>query len=118
LSFIISTAARAKDHDLHRSQWIFLILAHSPSFFTHILYAYTFSPLQLSTIEFLLGSTGVKVLFGMLTQPEEGAWYLEDLGSIIRLDLTRAQTYNVFFTEGSQVVVQGELADSVFRVQV
>jgi hypothetical protein len=60
----------------------------------------------------------VKVLFGMLTQPEEGAWYLEDLGSIIRLDLTRAQTYNVFFTEGSQVVVQGELADGVFRVQV
>lgn len=60
----------------------------------------------------------MRVLFGMLTQPEEGAWYLEDLGSVIRLDLSRAQTYNVFFTEGSQVVVQGELADGVFRVQV
>ena len=54
----------------------------------------------------------------MLTQPEEGAWFLEDLGSMIKLDLSRAQTYNVFFTEGSQVVVQGELVDSVFRVQV
>ena len=65
-----------------------------------------------------MGSVGTRVLFGMLTQPEEGAWYLEDLGSMIKLDLARAQTYNVFFTEGSQVVVQGELVDSVFRVQV
>lgn len=72
----------------------------------------------MSTIESLLGCTGMRVLFGMLTQPEEGAWYLEDLGSIIKLDLSRAQTYPVFFTEGSQVVVQGELVDSVFRVQV
>lgn len=60
----------------------------------------------------------MEVLFGMLTQPEEGACFLEDLGSTIRLDLTRAQTYNVSFTEGSQVVVQGELVGGVFRVQV
>ena len=72
----------------------------------------------MSSIESLLGSVGTRVLFGMLTQPEEGAWFLEDLGSMIKLDLSRAQTYNVFFTEGSQVVVQGELVDSVFRVQV
>lgn len=58
------------------------------------------------------------MLFGMLTQPEEGAWYLEDLGSLIRLDLSRAQNHPMFFTEGSQVVVQGELIDGVFRVYV
>lgn len=73
---------------------------------------------ELSTIESLLGSTGVKVLFGMLTQPEEGVWFLEDLSSIIRLDLSRALSYHVFFTEGSQVVVQGELVNDIFQVQV
>jgi DNA polymerase epsilon subunit 2 len=60
----------------------------------------------------------MKVLFGMLTQPEEGEWYLEDLGSTIKLDLHRANTFQLFFTEGCQVVVQGELIDGVFRVQV
>jgi len=29
---------------------------------------------DISTIEALLGSSGIKVLFGMLTQPEEGSW--------------------------------------------
>ena len=73
---------------------------------------------ELSTIESLLGSEGTKVLFGMLTQPEEGAWFLEDLESTIKLDLTRARSFSVLFTEGSQVIVQGHLVGSVFRVQV
>lgn len=86
-----------------------------PNFYTLLL---PLLLLQLSTIESLLGSTGTKVLFGMLTQPEEGAWYLEDLGALIRLDLSHAHTTNNFFTEGCQVVVQGEYSNSVFHVVV
>jgi DNA polymerase epsilon subunit 2 len=73
---------------------------------------------DISTIEALLGSSGIKVLFGMLTQPEEGSWFLEDLVSIIRLDLSRAQTFSGFLTEGSQVIVQGELRTGTFSVEV
>ena len=64
---------------------------------------------ELSTIESLLGSTGVRVLLGLLTQPVEGVWHLEDLGSIIRLDIRQAQASSALFTEGSVVLVQGEL---------
>jgi len=75
---------------------------------------------DISTIEALLGSSGIKVLFGMLTQPEEGSWFLEDLVSIIRLDLShsRAQTFSGFLTDGSQVIVQGELRTGTFSVEV
>ena len=67
--------------------------------------------LEVSTIESLLGSTGTKVLFGMLVNPEEGSWFLEDLSSIIRLDLTKVQTGNddVLYTVGCQVIVLGQL---------
>ena len=45
-------------------------------------------------------------------------WYLEDLTAVIPIDLSAAKTYPLFFTEGSQVVMQGELRDGLFRVQV
>lgn len=65
---------------------------------------------ELSTIESLLGSAGVRVLLGFLTQPSEGAWHLEDLGSSIRLDIKQAKASSALFTEGSIVIVQGELS--------
>ena len=49
---------------------------------------------------------------------EEGVWYLEDLTAVIQLDLSQAQSYHLFFTEGGQVVVQGQLLDGIFRVEV
>lgn len=51
-------------------------------------------------------------------QIEEGVWFLEDLSSVIQLDLSEAQSYHLFFTEGSQVVLQGFLSNGVFKVQV
>jgi DNA polymerase epsilon subunit 2 len=75
---------------------------------------------ELCTIESLLGSEGVKVLFGMLTQPEEGVWHLEDLESTIRLDLSRTQSFSVLFTEGCQVILQGQVlaGSGVFKVDM
>ena len=73
---------------------------------------------ELSTIESLLGSEGTKVLFGMLTQPEEGSWFLEDLESTIKLDLSRTRSFSVLFTEGSQVILQGTFSGNTFKVQV
>lgn len=73
---------------------------------------------ELCTITSLLGSTGSKILMGMITQPEEGNWYLEDLTSIIKLDLSKCRRYHLLVTEGSQVVVRGILGDGVFHVNL
>jgi len=66
---------------------------------------------ELATIESLLGSKGQRVLLGMLTQPEEGVWHLEDLGASIRLDFSNALAMDFLYTEGSIVTVQGELSE-------
>jgi hypothetical protein len=51
-------------------------------------------------------------------QPEEGVWSLEDLDSIIRLDLRSAQCTMRLFTEGSLVILVGELVQGLFKVVV
>lgn len=70
---------------------------------------------DICTIESLLGSGGVKILLGLLTQIVEGQWHMEDLGSIIRLDLSNTYT-NDYNTEGCFVLVEGELVNGLFRV--
>ncbi len=66
----------------------------------------------LSTIESLLGDSGKRILLGMLTQPEEGKWFLEDLGNTIWLDLSEAKCVASFYAENSIVLVQGEMSQS------
>jgi len=47
---------------------------------------------EISTLESLLGDSGrVRVLLGILTQPEEGKWHLEDATSSMWLDLNHVQ---------------------------
>lgn len=73
---------------------------------------------ELSTIESLLGDRGIKILFGMITQPEEGKLFLEDLNSSVRLDISSTKFSDNLLTEGCQVIVQGEYMDDVFRVHI
>ena len=54
----------------------------------------------------------------MITQPEEGVWYLEDLTSLIRLEWAQPEYHPFLFTEGCHVVVQGDMVGDRFRVQV
>jgi hypothetical protein len=56
-------------------------------------------------------------LIFMFPQPEEGSWCLEDLTSVIKLDLSKAEKSHLFYTEGCQVVVAGEMINGVFVVQ-
>lgn len=75
---------------------------------------------ELSTIASLLGSSDSnKVLLGMITQPEEGVWFLEDLGASVALDLSHATQYHYrLFTEGSLVIVEGKLvSQNLFKVE-
>ena len=73
---------------------------------------------EIYTIASLLGSKEERVLFGVITQPEEGSWFLEDLTGVIKLDFSfcemHSETY--FYTEGSQVIASGVLANGIFCV--
>ena len=79
----------------------------------------------LTPIESLIGATGTKYVLGILTQLEEGRYFLEgnvalfgnhvtnrrsDLKSHIELDLSQAEKMIGLFTENSVVLVEGEVS--------
>ncbi|CAM9757558.1 unnamed protein product [Phaeothamnion confervicola] len=74
--------------------------------------------LQLTALDALVGARGTKVVLGMLTQPQEGRYCLEDLTSQVPLDFSQAGQTAGMFTEHSVVVVEGEMVDGVLRVHM
>mmetsp|Transcript_33 Transcript_33/g.115 ORF Transcript_33/g.115 Transcript_33/m.115 type:complete len:519 (-) Transcript_33:47-1603(-) len=71
---------------------------------------------QLTPLESLLGTTGTKYVLGMLVQPEEGRYCIEDQSSRVPIDLSAASTTSGLFTECSIVLAQGELREGTFHV--
>ncbi|KAJ1730290.1 DNA-directed DNA polymerase epsilon, subunit B [Coemansia biformis] len=76
----------------------------------------------LSTIDSLQGREGERfLLFGMLSQLEEGRLSLEDRAGSIELDFSqlsgKSATPSGLFTESSFVLVDGYVEDGVFRVE-
>jgi len=77
--------------------------------------------LQLTGVESLAGSKEDKLVLGMLTQLEEGSWFIEDLNGSVRVDLSQAHVTAGFHTESSFVIAQGRLlemekGDPIFQV--
>ncbi|KAJ1821677.1 DNA-directed DNA polymerase epsilon, subunit B, partial [Coemansia sp. RSA 2599] len=77
---------------------------------------------KLSTIDSLQGREGEHfLLFGMLTQLEEGKLFLEDKAGSIELDFglmnSKHTEVNGLFTEGCFVLVDGFMEDGVFKVE-
>lgn len=68
---------------------------------------------QLTGIESLSGSKGEKFVLGMLTQLEEGIWYLEDLNGTVKLDLSQTSITAGLHTECSFVILQGTVSEEV-----
>lgn len=57
-----------------------------------------------------------KLVLGMLTQLEEGIWYLEDLHGCIKLDLSDVQTTAGLHTDGGFIIAQGKLVEEFSKV--
>jgi DNA polymerase epsilon subunit 2 len=76
------------------------------------------APYQLTTIEALLGTTEFHYILGMLTQVEEGSWYLEDISGRVKCDFTQAGVASGFFTETSLILAEGRMLKGVLRVSV
>ncbi|KAJ2389765.1 DNA-directed DNA polymerase epsilon, subunit B, partial [Coemansia sp. RSA 2559] len=77
---------------------------------------------KLSSIDSLQGRDGEHfLLFGMLSQLEEGKLFLEDKAGSIELDFSQMKSKNVsvngLFTESCFVLVDGYVEDAVFVVE-
>ncbi|CEG41728.1 dna polymerase epsilon [Plasmopara halstedii] len=73
--------------------------------------------IELSRIESLLGTSGVRRVIGMLGQDERKRYYLEDFTSRIVIDLSDATYTDGLFTINCVVLVEGEVVDDVLHVQ-
>ena len=63
----------------------------------------------LTHLDALLGRKGSRVVLGLLTEKEEGQYYLEDTHSSVPLDLSQAETQRGFFTRNACVLMEGEV---------
>merc|ERR1719253_1431641 len=66
----------------------------------------------LTSVDALLGRSGVHYLLGYITQVEEGRYYLEDLTGHIPISLDKVEVLSDgYITENCIVVVEGEMTD-------
>ncbi|XP_073294341.1 DNA polymerase epsilon subunit B [Primulina huaijiensis] len=73
---------------------------------------------QMSTIQSLVGQTGKKWVMGLISQLEDGHFYLEDLTAAVEVDLSDARITTGFFSENTIVLAEGEmLLDGIFKVK-
>jgi len=73
---------------------------------------------KITPIEGLLGSSGDKILLGIIVQVEEGQYYLEDPTAQIHMDLSMAELVSDgYMTEHSICLVEGAMVDGVLAVK-
>ncbi|XP_021291975.1 DNA polymerase epsilon subunit B isoform X2 [Herrania umbratica] len=72
---------------------------------------------QLSPIQSLVGQRGKRWVMGVISQLEDGHFYLEDLTAAVEIDFSKAKITTGFFTENTIVVAEGEmLSEGIFQV--
>eukprot|EP00742_Colponemidia_sp_Colp-10_P009321 GILJ01010153.1.p1 GENE.GILJ01010153.1~~GILJ01010153.1.p1 ORF type:complete len:545 (+),score=81.60 GILJ01010153.1:34-1635(+) len=74
--------------------------------------------IPITSTESLIGNPGRKYVFGMITQQEEGKFFLEDLHKAVPLDLSEASAGEGLLTEGCFVLADGEFIDGSFRAKL
>ncbi|XP_024994432.1 DNA polymerase epsilon subunit B [Cynara cardunculus var. scolymus] len=87
----------------------------SPSFNTELS---EFGSCQISQIQSLVGRTGISWVMGVISQLEDGHFYLEDLTAAVEINLSNAKITTGYFSENTIVLAQGEMMlDGTFQVQ-
>ncbi|KAJ8500607.1 hypothetical protein OPV22_011159 [Ensete ventricosum] len=72
---------------------------------------------EITPIQSLIGCTGRRWIMGVISQLEEGQFYLEDLSAAVPIDLSNSKITSGFFVENTVVVVEGELlSNGIFQV--
>ncbi|GLU18413.1 hypothetical protein SLE2022_347170 [Rubroshorea leprosula] len=76
-----------------------------------------FGGCELSTIQSLVGQSGRRWVMGVISQLEDGHFYLEDLTAAVEVDLSKYKITAGFFTENTIIVAEGEmLLEGIFQV--
>ncbi|KAL2967810.1 hypothetical protein AAZX31_16G194900 [Glycine max] len=119
-SLSIHGEASAKS-DLYRERFLLLFQRLSrdqhfsaPAFeseFSH------FGSCEISPIQSLVGQTGRRWVMGVISQLEDGHYYLEDLTAAVKINLSNARITTGLFSENTIVVAEGEmLVEGIFQV--
>lgn len=66
---------------------------------------------ELTPVESIATRGSEALVLGMLTQLEEGSWFLEDINGAVRLDLSQVTVTAGLHTDGSFVIAQGILSE-------
>lgn len=76
-----------------------------------------FGSCEISPIQCLIGQTGKRWIMGLISQLEDGHFYLEDLTAAVEINLSNAKVTTGFFSENTIVLAEGEmLLEGVFQV--
>ncbi|XP_031251129.1 DNA polymerase epsilon subunit B [Pistacia vera] len=76
-----------------------------------------FGSCEISTIQSLVGQRGRKWVMGVISQLEDGHFYLEDLTASVEINLSKAKITTGFFSENTIVLAEGEmLMEGIFQV--
>ncbi|KAK1586860.1 hypothetical protein Q3G72_006817 [Acer saccharum] len=76
-----------------------------------------FGSCEICTIQSLIGQPGRRWVMGVISQLEDGHFYLEDLSASVEIDLSKAKITTGFFTENTIVLAEGQmLIDGIFQV--
>ncbi|XP_065876273.1 DNA polymerase epsilon subunit B-like isoform X1 [Euphorbia lathyris] len=72
---------------------------------------------EIAPIQSLVGQTGRQWVMGVISQLEDGHFYLEDLTASVEISLSKAKITTGFLSENTIVVAEGEmLLDGIFEV--
>ncbi|CAI0400208.1 unnamed protein product [Linum tenue] len=73
---------------------------------------------EIAPIQSLVGQTCTKWVMGLISQLEDGHFYLEDLTASVEIDLSKYKITTGFLSENTIVVAEGEmLYDGIFQVR-
>ncbi|KAG6607402.1 DNA polymerase epsilon subunit B, partial [Cucurbita argyrosperma subsp. sororia] len=76
-----------------------------------------FGSCEISPVQSLVGQTGRKWVMGVISQMEDGHFFLEDLTASVEINLSSAKITTGLFTENTIVVAEGEmLVEGIFKV--
>ncbi|CAH8357691.1 unnamed protein product [Eruca vesicaria subsp. sativa] len=75
-----------------------------------------FENCEISPIQSLVVQIGRKWVMGVISQLEDGHFYLEDLSASVEIDMSKAKITTGFFTENTIILAEGEMQNGIFQV--
>jgi len=71
---------------------------------------------EITPVESLPGSVGIKVVFGMLSKTEGGKLIIEDIHQSVSIKLDKMTASDDYITENTFVLAKGEMIDDIFNI--